>query len=309
MVGWKKNGGTNMNPYEISPIYETKSLRLRLVTIADAYDLLKCYSDPDAVAKMNADKSTSDFHYTSVEQMQDCIAFWLREYEKKRYVRLAIVPKEYGKAVGTVEMFGSDFSEIGSAGVLRIDLASEYEKPDVISELTSLSIGSFISDFKIDTILIKAGHTPQRAKIFADYGFTPTDEFRPGSGYYSYKKKGIAYCGLACCVCSENNTCPGCQAGGCDIHSWCKNYNCCREKDLSGCWECEQFPCEGGMLDKPRIRAFALFAKEYGTDELIRCLIKNKADGIIYHYEGQLVGDYDNCKTNDDIFEMINTKR
>lgn len=59
----------------------------------------------------------------------------------------------------------------------------------------------------------------------------------------------IAYCGLACCVCSENNKCVGCQSGGCDIHGWCKNHNCCREKGLNGCWECDDFPCSGSMLD------------------------------------------------------------
>lgn len=42
--------------------------------------------------------------------------------------------------------------------------------------------------------------------------------------------KAIAYCGLACCVCSENQDCVGCQDGGCESHSWCKNYNCCGEK-------------------------------------------------------------------------------
>ena len=49
-------------------------------------------------------------------------------------------------------------------------------------------------------------------------------------------EKGIAYCGLACCLCSHNEACPGCQAGGCDIHSWCENYRCCREQGLNGCW-------------------------------------------------------------------------
>jgi ubiquinone/menaquinone biosynthesis C-methylase UbiE len=115
----------------------------------------------------------------------------------------------------------------------------------------------------------------------------------------------IAYCGLACCVCSENVKCVGCQSGGCDIHGWCKNYNCCREKGIAGCWECDDFPCQGGMLDKPRIRAFARFAKEYGTDELTRCLLRNKENGIIYHYNGQLVGDYDKCKTEEGIMTMI----
>lgn len=113
-----------------------------------------------------------------------------------------------------------------------------------------------------------------------------------------HMKRGI-------CVCSKNKSCPGCQAGGCDIHDWCKNYNGCREKGLNGCWKCEQFPCNGGMLDKPRVRAFARFAKEYGTDELVRCLMRGKADGVVYHYDGQLVGDYDQCETEDEIFAMI----
>lgn len=117
--------------------------------------------------------------------------------------------------------------------------------------------------------------------------------------------KAIAYCGLACCVCSENDKCIGCQNGGCDIHGWCKNYNCCREKGLNGCWECVHFPCSGGMLDKPRIRTFAEFARRYGVDELEKRLLRNKEKGIIYHYEGQLVSDYDKCQNEEEIIEMI----
>ena len=117
--------------------------------------------------------------------------------------------------------------------------------------------------------------------------------------------KAIAYCGLACCVCSENDKCIGCQNGGCDIHGWCKNYNCCREKGLNGCWECVDFPCSGGMLDKPRIRAFAEFARRYGVDELEECLLRNKEKGVEYHYEGQLDGDYDKCQNEEEIIEMI----
>ena len=88
----------------------------------------------------------------------------------------------------------------------------------------------------------------------------------------------IAYCGLVCCVCSENKDCIGCQDRGCEIHGWC---------------------------NKPRIRAFAEFAKRYGADELEKCLLRNKEKGIIYHYDGQLVGDYDNCQTEEEIIEMI----
>lgn len=88
--------------------------------------------------------------------------------------------------------------------------------------------------------------------------------------------KAIAFCGLACCVCSENKGCVGCQDGGCESHGWCKNYNCCKEKGLNGCWECSEFPCTGCMLDKPRIRAFAKFARRYGVEELEKCLLRNK---------------------------------
>lgn len=121
------------------------------------------------------------------------------------------------------------------------------------------------------------------------------------------KMNAVAYCGLACCLCSENQTCAGCQDGGCESHAWCKNYACCREKGLAGCWECESFPCAGTMLDQPRIRAFAAFAGLYGAGELERCLLRNREKGIRYHYEGQLVGDYDACETEEEIIRMIQT--
>lgn len=59
------------------------------------------------------------------------------------------------------------------------------------------------------------------------------------------------------------------------------------------------------MLDKPRILAFARFAKDNGADELVRCLIRNEAAGVVYHYEGQLVGDYDLCSNEDQLLVMI----
>lgn len=61
------------------------------------------------------------------------------------------------------------------------------------------------------------------------------------------------------------------------------------------------------MLDKPRIRAFAEFARRYGVEELEKCLLRNKEKGIVYHYESQLVGDYDKCQTEEEIIEMIKT--
>ncbi len=118
-------------------------------------------------------------------------------------------------------------------------------------------------------------------------------------------EKGIAYCGLACCLCSENETCPGCRNDGCSNKEWCKNYNCCREKNLEGCWECHEFPCSDSMLDKTRIRAFSRFVVEYGEGALLKRLEENEKAGVLYHYKDQIVGDYDKLDNEEEIVRMI----
>lgn len=118
------------------------------------------------------------------------------------------------------------------------------------------------------------------------------------------RQKGIAYCGLACCLCGLQS-CPGCQSGGCTDKDWCKNYRCCREKGLSGCWECDAFPCEGSMLDKLRIRSFAKFVSLHGEQTLMDCLERNECAGVVYHHEGKLTGDYDALQTQEEIFKML----
>ncbi len=119
--------------------------------------------------------------------------------------------------------------------------------------------------------------------------------------------KAIAYCGLACFLCSEKKSCTGCQDGDCENHRWCKNYNCCREKNLNGCWECAEFPCVGGMFEQLRIRAFASFAKRYGVEALEKKLFDNQQKGMVYHYEGKLVGDYDKLQSEAEIIELMRT--
>lgn len=115
---------------------------------------------------------------------------------------------------------------------------------------------------------------------------------------------GIAYCGLACCLCSEAETCPGCQEAGCPGHEACHNYNCCKAKGLAGCWECPEFPCGQGMHKNLRIRTFARFIKERGQPFLMECLADNERDGVRYHCPGGLVGDYD-LENEDEIVSML----
>ena len=58
-----------INVYDYCPIYETESFLFRLVRLEDAEALLKCYSDKEIVSKMNSDYCTSDFYYSTVEEM------------------------------------------------------------------------------------------------------------------------------------------------------------------------------------------------------------------------------------------------
>lgn len=119
------------------------------------------------------------------------------------------------------------------------------------------------------------------------------------------RAKGIAFRGLACAVCSENNHCPRCRSNGCTNKESCKNYLCCRTKGLDRCWECGNFPCSGTILDKPRIRAVARFARNYGVERLIECLARNERAGIEYHYPGKLTEDYDLPDSEAGITSMI----
>ena len=41
------------------------------------------------------------------------------------------------------------------------------------------------------------------------------------------RELGIARCGLACCLCSENVACKGCKRDGFKELSWCKDAEWC----------------------------------------------------------------------------------
>ena len=114
------------------------------------------------------------------------------------------------------------------------------------------------------------------------------------------KELGIARCGLACCLCSENVTCKGCDSGDCPDTEWCENRKCSTEKGISHCYLCDM-DCKKGILSKIKPYGFTRFAKRYGIDELLRRLEENEKNGIVYHREG-IIGDYDDF---DDVEELI----
>ena len=51
------------------------------------------------------------------------------------------------------------------------------------------------------------------------------------------RELGIARCGLACCLCSENVTCAGCDSGQCPDKDWCENRKCTIAKNITHCYD------------------------------------------------------------------------
>lgn len=117
------------------------------------------------------------------------------------------------------------------------------------------------------------------------------------------RELGIARCGLACCLCSENEHCNGCNSGDCPDKDWCQNRKCSLEKSVAHCYECRE-DCRKGMLSKIKPYGFTLFAKRYGEDVLLNCLERNEKNGVVYHREG-IVGDYDDFDVAEKLIGFI----
>ena len=54
------------------------------------------------------------------------------------------------------------------------------------------------------------------------------------------RELGIARCGLACCLCTENADCNGCGSNGCPDNDVCENKKCSIAKGLTHCYKCEE---------------------------------------------------------------------
>lgn len=121
------------------------------------------------------------------------------------------------------------------------------------------------------------------------------------------REMGIARCGLACCLCAQNETCGGCDSEKCPGQSWCQNRSCSIEKGISHCYTCEE-NCQKGLLTKIKPQAFNLFLKRYGEEALLACLEANEKAGIVYHREG-ISGDYDEFEDVEKLIEFIKTGR
>lgn len=119
----------------------------------------------------------------------------------------------------------------------------------------------------------------------------------------------IGYCGLVCKFCHEANKCEGCKSkiNCCGRHlseNGCYQHNCCVEKGIKGCWECDIAPCDKDMYSNQhdiRNRAFVKCAKLDGIEKLAEYVLRNQENGIIYGWNK----DYDNLDSEEAVLDLL----
>lgn len=160
----------NINPYAECPVFETGHFQLRLIRQEDASDLLTCYGDPLARPFFNADNCWDAFEYGTIAEMEDSVGKWVHAYTQGWFIRWSIIDRQTDRAVGTVEMFSGDI------GVLRVDVASAYEKQPLLQELFTLAVEQFPLLFNTKQMLTKVvPQATERLQAVENAGFSPVE--------------------------------------------------------------------------------------------------------------------------------------
>lgn len=181
-----------MNIYKSCPTLQNERYLLRPVNDDDAGDLLKVYSDVKAVPLFNGDNCHGDdFYYTTPERMRQALDFWKEAYANGWFVRLAVVDKSTGEAIGTIEEFRRDENDyFTNCGLLRLDLRSDREKAAEIASILSLIVEPSKELFGCKIIATKATvQAKERIKALTALGFVKSDEplvGHDGTKYYDY---------------------------------------------------------------------------------------------------------------------------
>lgn len=178
--------------YKNCPEFEDENYFLRMVCMEDKKDLLKVYFDKAALRFFNSDNcGNNDFYYTTERRMGQAIEYWLYEYNRKGFVRWAVVSKPIHEVIGTIELFHRDADDyFTNCGLLKLDIRSDYEKTSEIIEILRLIIKPAFTLFQCNKIATKAVVTAtQRVQALEDLGFLYTDEKligHDGTLYSSY---------------------------------------------------------------------------------------------------------------------------
>lgn len=183
-----------MNVYEKCPILENDNLIIRLIEKNDAEDLMSVYNDKFVLPFLNSDNCHgSNFYCATKEDMENTIKYWLIEYHENRgFVRFSVVDKKAGTVIGTIEMFQRKSEDFyNDCGILRLDLARDYESSEWIGDILSLITEPFYDWFGCSVIATKAAvYAIERIEALKKNGFIKSEEpligHQRNTLYYDY---------------------------------------------------------------------------------------------------------------------------
>lgn len=178
-----------MNIYENCPEFESERFYIRLFHDKDCDDLLKVYSDKNALPFFNSDNCDGDnFYYATKERMAEAIGFWHMAYENGWFVRLSIVDKAASSVIGTIELcLRESQDKFNHMGILRVDVRSDYEQEDVLYDIFSLITPKLEETLGCKGVLTKAPiYAVERMKAIQKAGFIQSEHFLIGKTGYAY---------------------------------------------------------------------------------------------------------------------------
>ncbi len=175
--------------YEKCQVLESRRFLLRLVEDQDCDDLLKVYSDKNALPFFNSDNCDGDnFYYPTKERMAQALGFWKMSYENGWFARLFIVDRTIKCVIGTVELcLRASSDEFNNMGILRADVRSDYEKEDILYDIIMLVLPHIPEMLGCEGILTKVPiYAVERMKAAQKAGFTKSEHFLEGKTGYAY---------------------------------------------------------------------------------------------------------------------------
>ena len=173
------------------PSYSTKNFDIRFIKPDDCEALLKVYSDKMAQPIFNSDNCHGDdFCYETIDRMNSAMKFWFESYEKRYFVRYAIVDRQTNTAIGTVELF-TRFADdhFNNCIIMRADLLSRYERKEYIRELALIFIEHAKEYYEGQIIATKAiSSARDRIRALLSLGFRKSDYSLIGFDGTEYKE-------------------------------------------------------------------------------------------------------------------------
>lgn len=181
--------GYIMNIYESCPVLENEKFIIRLFQQVDCSDLLKVYSDKNALPFFNSDNCDGDnFYYATKERMAEAINFWKMSYENGWFVRLSIIDKAVGSVIGTLELcLRVSEDEFNQMGILRVDVRSDYEQEDMLYDIFSVVTPKVEELLGCKGVLTKVPiYAVERIKAIQKVGYTKSEYMLIGKNGYAY---------------------------------------------------------------------------------------------------------------------------